>query len=215
RQEPERHCYFAYPEDYATTELGYDDHGRFQHRARRSAFEIIFVYRPEEGVLEIHGRGGHRQIAELQEIFCTHILGLERLPDDQGRVPYDLSMLKDRNFRFKTDPQDGIRAVYVRELTFVLPGDRRRRIMVSADAGGECPRAVYDLLEEVTDRSGHALRLLHPAQAKLQVVFAPQNGERPKSLTFEVKYPDRCTLRDDPLDQLCKKYLVRWGIARD
>ena len=37
RREPERHCYFAYPEDYASTDLGYDEHGRFQQRARRSA----------------------------------------------------------------------------------------------------------------------------------------------------------------------------------
>ena len=49
RQNPERHCYFVYPEDYATTDMEVDDTGQFQERPRKPTFEIVFVYRPEEG----------------------------------------------------------------------------------------------------------------------------------------------------------------------
>ena len=77
----------------------------------------------------------------------------------------------------------------------------------------QAPQAVYDLLDEVLDRSPQTLMELHPTQAKLRVIFASENGQRPKSLTFEIKYPDRCSLKDDPHDQVCKKYLIEWGIA--
>lgn len=61
RVDPERYCYFAYPEDAANTDIGYDEDGQFQRRPRQSAFEVIFVYRPEDGTIELHARGDKRQ----------------------------------------------------------------------------------------------------------------------------------------------------------
>lgn len=75
-KDPERYCYFVYTEDYANTDLGFDENGEFQHRVRKSAFEIIFVYRPDDGILEMHARGSKKQKEALQEIFCLAILGL-------------------------------------------------------------------------------------------------------------------------------------------
>ncbi len=57
REMPERHCYFAYPEDYATTDMGYDKEGNFFHWLIMPAFEVIFVYRPESGFLEVSAKG--------------------------------------------------------------------------------------------------------------------------------------------------------------
>jgi hypothetical protein len=215
RRDPERHCYFAYPEDYASTDVGYDENGHFLHRPRRSAFEVIFVYRPEEGVLELHAKGNKRQNAELAEIFCTTILGLVELPDENDRVPFDLTALKNPDFPFTTDPADRIAAVHVRQLRFDLPEPTRGRLTVSAHASDHRPRALRDLVDRAIDRAQMPLDALHVSQAKLRLVFAPRNGERPKTLTFEVTYPDRCTLKDDPHDQIAKKCLRQWGIARD
>lgn len=213
RQNPERHCYFAYPEDYANTDIGYDEHGQFQQRARRSAMEIIFVYRPDDGMLELRGKGKSKQIAELQRIFGEHILELDELPDERERPPFDLDVLKDDRFPFYTDPQDRITAVHVRQLRLRLPGPLKRQITLSAEASSYAPQALHDLLHEAINKSRMPLAQLRVAQAKLQLVFAPEHGERPKTLTFEVAHPDRCTLKDDPHDQVAKKYLQRWGIA--
>lgn len=127
RQRPERHCYFAYPEDYATTDIGYDEGGEFLHWPRKPAFEVIFVYRPESGSLEVSAKGGKDEIEKLQEIFCQTILGLDRLPDEKGK-PYDLSKLKDKDFAFRRDPEDGIEKVTIKSLRLDLPG------------GGQSPR---------------------------------------------------------------------------
>jgi hypothetical protein len=213
RQNPERHCYFAYPEDYANTDIGYDEHGQFQQRARRSALEIIFVYRPDDGMLELRGKGNGKQIAELQRIFGELILGLDELPDEHERVPYDLDVLKDACFPFSTDPQDRIAAVHVRQLRLRLPGPLKRQITLSAESSRQAPQALHDLLHEAINRTRVPLSQLRVAQAKLRLTFTPEDGERPRTLTFEVAYPDRCTLKDDPHDQVAKKYLQQWGIA--
>jgi hypothetical protein len=213
RHDPLRHCYFAYPEDYASTDMGYDERGRFQQRARRSAFELIFVYRPEEGMLELRARGERAEIAELETIFCTRILGLRQLPDESGRVPYNLAVLKDRHFTFTTDPQDHVEAVQVRELGFKLPGDYPRGLVLYAKPRHCAPLALHDLLDRAIDESKLPLHELHPERAKLRMIFGPEHDARPRSLTFEITYPDRCTLRDEPRDQICRKYLRKWGIA--
>jgi len=213
RLEPERHCFFAYPEDYADTELGFDDAGHLLQRSRRPAFEMIFVYRPEEGVLELSGRGRKEQIEQLMRIFATTILNLVDLPADNGCVPFDLEVLKDRTFPFPTDPADRVAAVNLRSLRFELPPPGGRRIIVAANSNGCGPRTLHDLVDAAIDKARLPLTQLQVSQARLQLVFAPTDDQRPRTLTFEVTYPDRCTLRDDPCDQVAKKYLRRWGIA--
>ncbi len=219
REAPDRACYFAYPEDYATDDLGYDDKGRLQRRPRRSVFEVIFVYRPEEGMLEMHARGDKKQKEALAEIFCTAILGLTALPDDSGRPPYDLSILKDPAFKFETEPQDRIASVVVRQLRLDLPKNEDRgrnpRMILMTTPTPASPRALYRLLEK--SLSPDLLRLgdVDISNAKLTFTFRPLGDKRPKTLTFEVTYPDRCTLKDDPYDQIARKCLRKWTIARD
>lgn len=217
RQDPLRHCFFAYPEDYASTDIGYDEHGRFQQRARRSAFELIFVYRPEEGMLEVRAHGKTKDVAQLEEIFCKAILGLVELPPEDGRLPYDLTVLKSADFAFPMDPKDGIAAVEVQalrlELPFVKSKGTRRRITISANSLPDTPRAAHRLLHAAINKEHVRLGEVHVSQAKLRLTFAPADGQRPRTLTFDVTYPDRCTLKDAPYDQIAKKYLKEWGIA--
>lgn len=217
RRDPERHCFFAYPEDYADNEIGYDDDGKFRHRPRRAAFEVIFVYRPDEGVLEVHANGGKKVVTKLMEAFCTTILGLQGLPEDDC-LPFDLTVFKDRNFVFATEPKDRVASVDVQQLRLDLAGDgssrSRRRLTLSAPSTPQTAGSVHDLIDDVINQENVPLDTLHPSQAKIRFTFKPVDGERPKTLTFDVTYPDGCTLKDDPHDQIAKKYLRKWGIAR-
>ena len=211
RDNPERHCYFAYPEDYATTDIGYDETGKFFHWPRKPAFEVIFVYRPYSGFLEVSAKGRKDEIEKLQEVFCQNILGLDRLPDEKGK-PYDLSKLKDKDFAFRRDPQDGIEKVTIKSLRLDLPGGGNRRVTFEASS----PRAeqpVHTLIEQALNKAKVPLDTALVAKAKLQFKFASREGKRGKSLTFEISIPDRCTLKDDPLDQIAKKYIEQWGLV--
>jgi len=209
RQQPERHCYFVYPEDYATTELGFDDENKFCHRLRKPAFEVIFVYPPESGILEVSAKGGKKVVEPLQEILCKTILRLDGLPNLEKRH-FDLSKLKDKNFQFVPDPQDGIEKVTIKLLRLDLPGLGNRRITLEASSsdGGQ---PIHSLIEKALNKANLSLDKLTVTKAKLHFKFAPKDGKKGKTLMFEISVPDRCTLKDDPLDQVAKKYIEQWG----
>lgn len=209
RQQPERHCYFVYPEDYATTELGFDDEDRFCHRLRKPAFEVIFVYLPESGILEVSAKGGKKVVEPLQEIFCKTILGLDGLPNLEKRH-FDLSRLSDKTLTLATEPADGIEKVTIKLLRLDLPGLGSRRITleVSSSDGGQ---PIHNLIEKALNKANLNLDKLTVAKAKIHFKFAPKDGKKGKTLTFEISIPDRCTLKGDPLDQVAKKYIERWG----
>lgn len=211
RQQPERHCYFVYPEDYATTELGFNDGGDFYHRLRKPAFEVIFVYRPEGGVLEVSAKGGKKVVEALQEIFCKTILGLDGLPELE-KQHFDLSKLKDKALAFVTDPADGIEKVILRMLRLDLPGIGNRRVTLEANSRND-EQAVHTLIEKALNKSNVAIDEAVIAKAKIQIKFAGRDGKRGKSLMFEISNVDRCTLRDDPLDQIAKRYIEKWGLV--
>jgi len=217
RTEPERYCFFAYPEDAARSDLGYDDQGRFQRRSRQSAFEVIFVYRPEEGIVDLYARGDKTQKEALAEIFCVNILGLTGLPDESGREPFNLAVLKDSAFAFRTDPEDRVQSVDVRLIRLDLPFEPEkgagRRIMFEAKSTPGAPKAIYELIRDVIAPYRLAMNEIRIGRAKICFTFRPIDNDRPKTLTFEVSYPDRCTLKDDAHDQIARKYLRRWGIA--
>jgi len=209
RQQPERHCYFVYPEDYATTELGFDDEGKFYHRLRKPAFEVIFVYRPESGVLEVSAKGGKKVVEALQGIFCKTILGLDGLPKLEKRH-FDLSKLSDKSLKFVTEPTDGIEKVLLRMLRLDLQGIGNRRITLEATGDGQ---PVHTLIERALNKSNISLDKAVITRAKIQIKFSARDGKKGKSLTFEISNTDRCTLKDDPLDQIAKKYIEKWGLV--
>ena len=211
RQQPERHCYFVYPEDYATTELGFDDEGKFYHRFRKPAFEVIFVYRPESGILEVSAKGGKKVVEALQEILCKTILGLNGLPKLEKKH-FDLSKLNDKTLKFVTEPADGIEKVTLRMLRLDLPGIGNRRITLEASSSND-RQPVYTLIEKALNKSNISLDKALITRAKIQIKFAARDGKKGKSLTFEISSPNRWTLKDDPLDQIAKKYIEKWGLV--
>ena len=215
RKSPERHCYFVYPEDYATTDMEFNEAGEFKERPRKPAFEVIFVYRPEEGLLEVSASGKKDRVEALMGVFAKAILDMDRLPDADKEPAFDLSGLKSRSFAFPTDPADGIEAVAVRRLRLDLPGTSNRRIIFEVGASSRGTHAVHTLIDTALNKQNVPLDSAVVSQAKLQIKFSAKPGWRAKTLTFEISLPDRCTLKDDPPDQIAKKYLRRWKLARE
>ena len=211
REDPERHCYFAYPEDYGTVDMELNEQEEFIKRARKPAFEVVFVYRPQTGILETNAKGRKDQIEKLLGIFCRVILGLDGLPDKPSER-YDLAPLKDPSLSLATDPEDGIEGVFIRMLRFDLPdsGNRRITFEASSDSDG---KAIYRLIERVIEKKGLPMSIVTVAKAKLKLEFAGVDGKKGKTLTFEISTPDRCTLKDDPPDQIARKYIERWGFV--
>ena len=206
------HYFFAYPEDYADTFIGYSSDGRFERRAQKPAFEVVFIYDPVDGALDLYAQGGRAVNEDLQRIFVRTILHND-LPDDTGRGRvYDLNRLKHRRFAFPTDPADRIREVRIKELRFSLLGTRRR-ITYEVDPLGPTDE-IYDLIEMSLADSRLPLATVNVFSAVLQMRFdtAGRNGRPTKTVTFRVSYPDSCNLRDRPEHLVAKKYVKEWGL---
>ena len=210
RPNPDRHCFFAYPEDYSTSELQYDGDDLRRQR-RKSVFQIAFMYRSDEGVLEIGAPGGKKDANVLQEVFCRYALGMDRIPPPTNDRCFELNGLKKSNFSFPTDPADGIDFVKVVALRMNQTGNRKRRITFEHDAsGGE---DLHTWIKRALDETKLPLRMMDVTQARIRVVWKPEQGKKPRTLTFTLTAPDSMSLKDLPHHQTIRGYLKRWKIA--
>jgi len=207
--------FFAYLDDYADTYINFDERGEFARTPERRAFEVVFAYDRDHGTLEMYARGGKKVNGPLQEIFCRVILGEELGPEDRHSHPYELNGLINRHIGFPTDPEDGIESVRIRKLRLSVKGMARRRITLEADPDGGLDD-IYDMMEQYLDQERIPASILNVTQAGFKITFDQQEGERQRSLSFEVSYPNSSNLKSKPerLREIGEKYLRNWGVDR-
>lgn len=217
RQDPLRHCFFAFPEDHASTDLTYTERGELRRHTRKSAFEVIFVYRPEDGVLEVLAPGGADRVEDLASCFCAAILNLSELPPKIGLKLYDLSRLKTSDLYFPTDPDSGIDRVELREVRLNLGRDHgwKRRLSFAADDKSFDRASIHEMILDTISADGIPLSDVIVSSARFRILFVPVDNQHPKRLTFTITVPDRCTLRDNHHDHIARKHLRRWGLVVD
>lgn len=208
------HYFFCYPDDYTHTLVGHDERGTLRRTAVRPAFEVVFVFDPAAGALETFVRDAKWVRQRLEEMFCETILDTLPPVENPRRPPYELDVLLDRSAPLATDPADGVRDVRVRKLRVSLPGTRRRAVLEANPDGP--PSDVYDFLEEAFPPDRYPRHELHVTQATFALTYPGPDGAD-RVLTFEVSYPNSCSLKSKTDDQraLGEKCLRRWGIARD
>jgi hypothetical protein len=210
----DQHYFFAYPDDYADTYIGHDDDGHFCRRPQKRAFEVVFVYDPREGTLELFAKGGRDLREEVQRIFCTTILGENGTLGRQINAIYDLDGLLSRDFPFPTDPVDGIEEVRVRSLRLNFGPWRRLTLEANPQADRE---DLYDMLDEYLNDKTLRATDVKVTKATLQLRLRDRGkGKRQNAITFDVTYPESCTLKSLTEEQrlLGEKYLKRWKIDR-
>ncbi|MEX1028268.1 MAG: hypothetical protein WD049_09735 [Candidatus Paceibacterota bacterium] len=192
-----------------------DTAGAFDRRPERRAFEIVMVYDRDHGALEMYVRGGKKVYIPLQEIFCRAILGEEIGPESKDSHPYELNGLLSRDFQFPTDPDDGIETVRVRKLRVSIKGLPRRRITIEADPQGSI-NDIYEMLHDYLDQNRLPASILNVTQAGLKFTFDATSEDLPRSLSFDLSYPNSSNLKSKPdgVRELAEKYLHEWGLDR-
>lgn len=209
------HYFFAYPQDYTDTFVGYDEEGKFERRRQSPAFEVIFVYDPIDGVLDLYAQGGKAIKKDLQELFGRTILH-EELGEERGNAnPYELNRLKRPRIAFPTDPTDRIIEVRIKELRLSVIGNPRNRITFEASPNGP-PGEIHDLMRTSLHETRLPMAMVNVISAVLQVRFdnTEGSGRKIKTVTFRVSYPDSCNLKDRAEHLVVKKYLKLWKIER-
>lgn len=204
-----RHYYFCYLEDYAETRQVYQNH-KLSTSRQRPAFDVILIYDPLERTLESKIAGGKAVRAEVERIFGRAMLGVDLGPPPDKEIVFDLQGLMDRAFEFPIDPEDGLDNVTLRRLKLRIMGRDNRSITLEVGAKAD-GKAIWDLLDQILAGNKIPRELLVPVQASIRAQFRRKGG-RAQSLSFNVSYPNSCTLKADPKDEILKHCLKRWKI---
>ncbi len=197
--------FFAYPEDFGQSGVEWVSNN-LKTLSRHPAFEIIFVYSEDEGSLDIYAPRNTKAVPELQKLFAENILRLGTLPDGKiDKRVYDLKPLEDANFDFQAEPEAGIASVVVTRLRLTLKHGDRKRITLEANTTKN-PIAVYDLLDELKPPPHYI------TQIGLKVTFESIQGQRAKTRSFNITYPNSCALNYDGNDLKIRNMLAKSGI---
>lgn len=200
--------FFAYPEDYPQTRIVWKER-HLKRELETPAFEIIFIFNPEQGTLELYLDGTRTIIPELQTIFASAILDFELSEDEKDNRVYDLNPLKNADISFRYAPESGITSVAVKKLRLKIQGTNQR-VTLEADTSKN-PLAVYEMLTDLK-KSFPASRLI-VTQVGIVVTFAPSaNRSKPKTRSFDIGWPNSCSLKYDDNDLAIRSMLADSGI---
>lgn len=202
--------FVAYPDDFVHTIIAHDEDGDLSPRSIRPTFEIVFAYHRDEGTLDLFAKIPSTSKPRLENLFGQIILGCDIGPDASA-LPYDLNRLKDRYFCLETDPEDRISAS-ICKLRLDVP--ECARFTVEPIRNGKS-RDVYQAIDECLDAEKVAWDEVSISMATFCFRFDSRCGRRGGSLSFDVTYPDRCSInsRRPERIELTRKYLKRWRIA--
>ena len=214
----DRLYWFVYTQDYAGAATEFNEDGEFERRTRLPADEVIFVYYKAERALDLFSPGcSPKTVDELRQIWADAVLDGDLGTPDKGGVVFELDSLKRRGFTFPFDPADGIEEVRLSRLRLAVKGDTRDeeqanpRVTLEVNARRN-PEAIYDLLDKVLGKQQIALENVTVTQARFQFVFRSNRRSGRETLSFDVTYPDLCSLKHDPKHEVARNYLRRWGI---
>ena len=200
--------FFAYPEDYAQASVEWVGK-EFTRRPHHPAFEIIFVYSQNDGTLDIYLTGDRKPVPDMQAIFADAILKVELGENEKDGRVYDLAPVRSRHLQFVYGPESGIADVAVKKLRLKVHG-RRERIALEADPSYN-KHAMFDLLDKVA--TAIPLTQVAITQVGIKVTFAHNPSTRKASTrTFDINWPNSCSLKHDGRDLIIRKMLANSGI---
>lgn len=196
--------FFAYPEDYAHASIEWEG-PTFKRSARHPAFEIIFVYSQDEGKISLYMKGSRDTKKEVRALFADTILGLELGEFVEDDRVYALAPLQSSNPQFKFSPDSGIQSVAIKKFRLAI-NSTKERITLEANPAHN-PNAIYELRDKLC--TNIPLSQLTITQVGILVTYVPdpetgRNGTR----SFDINWPNSCSLKHDGKDAIIRKMLI-------
>lgn len=203
--------YFAYPQDHRATSNEYDEKGQWTVRPYNPAFEIIFIHDDHHQKLSIWHLGRKDRVNDLQVAFAKAVLGQD-IPAESPRDDrvYHLEALLDPSLDFRPSSELGIAGVEMRKIGIRVLGADQHTITI--DLGDKTPvHILHRRLEAAT--AGIEPSLLKVARVGIRVAFESGPSDRQqKPRSFELAWPNSCSLQNDAHGVLIQRMLVDLGI---
>lgn len=205
RRSPTRHWFVGIGDDHQQSAMEFDDHG-LTCIPRRPAFEVAYMWHPDDGVLEVAAAGDRRDIDELADVFRRAVLpGVTSTGN--GRC-LAINPLLDPAFAYPTDPQDQI--AHIEPVKFCFTDGRRGS--ASLDMRPALGERLHDFTSRIVDLDRVQREGLSLYSARLRAVWRPE-ARHGRTTTFTLTMPDATDLDDAPKNQVLRGYLRRWGLA--
>lgn len=203
----DRLCFIAYIEDLPTSEIELQSAGVKRGKPRRPVIEAHFIYRPDEGLLEVKAGGGKLKVFRLQKAFAESVLEYELIAENAKT--FDFEKLKDfGSLKFDTELEDGVDSVCLKGLRLFYP-DRKKKITLEVD---DPFSTGCDAMAKMVRDLNVPIGSLFVQQAVIQIKFKPTGKGRRKSVTVRVTFPSSHDLRGRKEDKIVRRLLKDWGI---
>lgn len=205
RRFPTRHWFLGVGEDHQQAEVGFDDAG-LTCVPRRPAFEVAYMWHPDEGLLEIAAPGDRRDVDQLADVFRAAVLpGVDTRGNARSLA---IHPVLDPKFCFPTDPKDGIRCI--EPVKFRFTEGRRNGAALDVQRGPD--ESLHTFASRVVNFEGLEQQGLTLYSARIRALWRPE-AKCGTSTTFTLTMPDSTDLDDAPKHQVLRGYLRRWGLA--
>jgi len=207
--------FFAYLPDWPDKLMVFDSDNNLTTQEGNCAFQIVFIYLPNEGAIEMIAKGGKKVQKELRKIFCKAVLEIDVDDAEPDKATYKLDHLLDSDFQFTTDPGDGIGAVHFSgiRLTPKVPLDAIEHVKLKFTPN---PSRSMILSEIAANLTAHQLdrSQVTVSQVSIQLQFMDDGRSKPKTMTFDISHPNSCDLKSKPDDVrvIGERCVSRWGI---
>lgn len=200
--------FFAYPEDYAYSSIDWDG-STLKRSARHPAFEIIFVYSQDEGKISLYMKGSRETKKEVRALFADSILGLELGEFVEDDRVYDLAPLQAGNPVFQFSPDCGIQSVGIKKIRIAINGTKER---ITIEASPEPNQnAVYILRDRLLNSIPFSQMTITQVGIVVRYSSDAKNGAK-NTRSFDINWPNSCSLRFDGRDAVIRKMLIASGI---
>jgi hypothetical protein len=208
--------YFISLSDYPKHSTTFDGPNKqFSRTARTDSFDVIFRFNPEVGSLDVYAQNASKKVKTLTGIFAEECLSIIELPEIPKKAVYNLEPLKNRSHLLPVKPQDGFSSSRVKAMRFFLPTGEKVDIEVKSKDYADDARGVMDTMS-FKSLSGEYIDLkeaiLHWVEIQLEM---ETTGGKPKPFKFTLTSPDKCNLKERPEDEIVRRYLVDWGLAKE
>ena len=186
--------------------------GELTSHERQLAKEAAISYCPTDGSIDVIAPGGGAARRAVAALFVEHLLKSDDRVESITLREYDLSSLRGPR-RFEVDPEDRIHHVEIRMLR-LEPRDGKGGRMTFE----KTPNQMQSIYERTGEMLGGAVAVLSGfeiTRARISVVFMSKRGLGPgRSCTFELAYPNGCTLKDHHRFErlILEKYLSKWRL---
>lgn len=201
---------FLYLDDFVAVHTGFADDDRLERRPHRPTFEVVYQFDHAAGSLSVFAKGGQSVRITLLDLFCRHMLGVERPSGVALRPRYRLDHLLSRDTTVPLDPAGGVTGARIRRLRVAVP---RRKEAVTLDAapegGGE---DIYRMLDRHFPPAEFPRDELLVTTATITVGYTA--GGKGRTLTFDVtsRGATNLTSRSDDQQDVGERVLRAWGV---